>query len=431
MGKNFRRPWFLRAAEGLGFGREVDHDEQPSPDEVDVCVPCSSRFPTAYSLPQSLPFTRKCLMKWDSEVVTEGTTHCPGWRGERFEVPDDMRSPLWIGTEDNIPLSTPPHQPIDSVGLAQTAFCSNPFSSHGRWMERSHYFPFLWSSVVESARPSLKKPTGTRSSSTSPIDFSDYATGSEHNSTTGSDPSERGSPPAPPFARKFSRTGDPTRPNSYSCRNKRTRRSKSLEPFADFQGDQTSWVTHGIERMGPPSPEPAEPDASILSDLAPSPGKSSTGSTRSSIDSSRSRASALTDPYPTRRTLATALPRRACPRQRSERGCSIVVMDGDEEEIVWILSREALLDVKGYLQVKKAIGTAIEMPSGWMDGGVQHPHLRAETTTRPPLKRLTRKRVGTSEDNDAGGQKSKQRRSWPEIHPYAFKPKRRPSLGNS
>lgn len=43
-GKNYRRSWLRRAAENLGFGSEVDNDEQPSQDEIDVGVLYSSRF---------------------------------------------------------------------------------------------------------------------------------------------------------------------------------------------------------------------------------------------------------------------------------------------------------------------------------------------------------------------------------------------------
>jgi hypothetical protein len=45
MGKNSRRSWLLRAAEGLGLGSEAEHDGQPPRDEIDVCVPDSSRIP--------------------------------------------------------------------------------------------------------------------------------------------------------------------------------------------------------------------------------------------------------------------------------------------------------------------------------------------------------------------------------------------------
>jgi hypothetical protein len=362
-------------------------------------------------------------MKWDSEVVTEGTTHCPGWRGVRLEVPEDMRNPMWPRMEDHAPPSTPPHQPIDSV-----AFGPNPSGSRGQRMERCQYFPCLWSPVVGFAGSGLRKPIGTCSSLASPIDFSDYATGSEHNFTTGSDLSGRDYPSTPPSARKRLRTEDLTRPNNSSRGNKRTRRSKSLESFADCQGNQTSWVTRRIERLGPLSPEP---DLSTFSDLPPSPGKTSTGSTRSSIDSSHSRMSALTDPCPTRRAPATVLPRRTYPRQKSERGCSVLVIESGEEERVWFLSREALLDVKGYLQVKKVTGAAIEMPSGWTEGSVQRSHLRVERALRPSSTRLTSKRVGTPEDDCEEAQKPKRRRSWPEIDPYASKPNRASLLYNT
>lgn len=352
-----------------------------------------------------------------------------------------MRSPPWPRVEDQTPLSPPLHQPTDSATLAEAAFGPDSFSLHDRWMKRCHYFPCLWSPVVESVESGLTF-AGTCSSSTSPIDFSDYATGSERNSTTGSELSEGGRPVTPPFARKRLRTEDLTRPYDHSHGNKRTRRSKSLESFANYQGGQTSWATRRTGGLDLPSPKqkgrkkelpplvasswestPSEPDLSTLSDPSLSPGKSSTGSTSSTIESSPSRASVMTDPGPTqrKRKLATALPRRSCPRPKSGRGCSIVVMDSDEEDKVWFMSREALRDVKGYLQVKKATGAAVEMPSGWMEGGVQHSRQRVDRTMRSSSTRLTRKRVGAPEDNDEVAHRPKRRRSWPEIGPYGSK----------
>ena len=419
-GKNFQRSWLRRTAESLGFGHETDHDDQPSEDGIDVSVPILLNVCLLTSWPQSLPFTRKCLMKWDSEVVTEGTTHCPGWTGQRIEVPEDMRTPPWPGVEGRAPFSTPPRQPIDSDPV-KTTLAPSPFSSHGQRTKPSHYSPCLWSPVIESVASGLKKPTGTYSSPASPIDFSDYATGSERSSTSGSEPSEGGHPATPPFAGERLIAGDLTRPNDHSRGNKRTRRSNSFESFVHYQGDQASWITHRIERPGPQ-------DLSPLSDLAPSPGKSSTGSTRSSIDSSRSRASTFTDPFSTRRKPANALPRPSCLRPTSERTCSIVVMDGDEEETVWFMSKGALRDLKGYLQVKKARGVAIEMPSGWKEDDVGRSDPRVGRALRSPFARLTRKRVGTPEDNDEEAQKPKRRRSWPEIDPCASKPNRGPLL---
>lgn len=359
-------------------------------------------------------------MKWDSEVVTEGTTHCPGWKGERLQVPEDMRSQIWPGMENYTPLSTPPHQPTYSVDLVKTAFDSNSSCSRGQRTKPCHYFPCLWSPVVESAESDPKKPIATCSSSTSPTDLSDYATGSEHNSTTGSEPSERCLPATPPFARERTRVGGLTRPTHYSRGDKRMRRSASPESFAKYQGNQTSWTTHRIERLGPPSPEPEPPTPS---DLSSSPGKSSAGGSRSTIGFSRRRTSAWTDQYPTRRTLVTASPQRSYPPPESER-CCVVVMDSDEEDKVWFMSREALRDVKGYLQVKKTMGAAIEMPSGRREGGVQHSTLPVERDLLSPSARLTRKRSGTPEDSDGEAQKPKRRRSWPEVDSYVFKPNR-------
>lgn len=93
-------------------------------------------------------------------------------------------------------------------------------------------------------------------------------------------------------------------------------------------------------------------------------------------------------------------------------------MDSDGEDKVWFISKEALRDVKGYLEMKKAMGAAIEMPSGWIEGDVQHSHLRVERALRPSSTRLTRKRVGLSEEIDEEAQTPKRRRSWPEIDPY-------------
>jgi len=92
-------------------------------------------------------------------------------------------------------------------------------------------------------------------------------------------------------------------------------------------------------------------------------------------------------------------------------------MDSDDEDKVWFMSSEALRDVKAYLQVKKATGEVIEMPSGWMEGGVKHSHLRTERALLSSSALLTKKRVGTPEDNSEEAQKPKRRRSWPEIDP--------------
>jgi len=106
-------------------------------------------------------------------------------------------------------------------------------------------------------------------------------------------------------------------------------------------------------------------------------------------------------------------------------------MDSDDEDKVWFMSSEALRDVKAYLQVKKATGEAIEMPSGWMEGGVKHSHLRTERALLSSSALLTKKRVGTPEDNSEEAQKPKRRRSWPEIDPYVSKPNRGSLLCNS
>jgi len=89
----------------------------------------------------------------------------------------------------------------------------------------------------------------------------------------------------------------------------------------------------------------------------------------------------------------------------------VVVRDGDEGDKVWFMSEEALQDVKGYLQVKKAAGAAIDVRLGGEEGGV----LRS-SSTRP-----TRKRGSSPETDNEVSQKPKRRRSWPEMTPYASK----------
>lgn len=384
------------------------------------------------SRPQSPPFRRQCLMKWDSEVVTEGTTHCPGWRGERFEVPEDMQSPSWPGFEAPTSFYTPACQHIDSP---TTAFGPEPFNLSSREAEHCHYFTSLWSPLAESAEPGLRKSVGTPSSSTTPIDLSDYASVSERSSITGTELSERDRPATPPLARKRLRTEDLIRSGNYSRESKRTRRSRSLEPITKYGGGQTSWVTR---RVYPPSPKPngkekAPPPliASLressplefgLPTLSPGPKKPAAGSGISTTGSPHKRTLTFADPRrpspSTRRTLA--IDSRRGLRPEDEKRCSVVIKDGDEEDKVWYMSREALQDVKGYLQVKKATGAAMEMP---LEKDVRHSSLRVERVLRLPSTRPIRKRTSALEDNDEGARKPKRRRSWPEIDPYASKPR--------
>lgn len=411
-GKDFRRSWIRRAAESLGLSNEAECDVLPSQDDV-----------------YSPPFSRQSLMKWDSEVVTEGTTNCPGWRGERFEVPEDMRSPQWLGTEAQTPPTTPPHQPTDFPGTLDPS----PVKLHYQWTDNCHYFSSLWSSRPEFTASGRRKSIGTPSSSSTPPDLSDRATISERSSTTGSEPSERDPPDSPLFTRKRLRAGDPTHWDNRSPGSEPTHRSKSSESFARYEEDQTSWVIRRTERFCRPSPglkgkerlvtsswepSPLELGLPNLADRPPSPRKSSAGSKGSTTGSSWKRASALVDPRrsspSTSRTRMAASLKSYYPRPNSEKKCSVVVMDSDEEDKVWFMSKETLQDVKGYLRVKKATGGATEMRLGGEALGTQHPRQRVEKVLRTPSTRPTRKRVNTLEDDD-GVQGSKRRRSWPEI----------------
>jgi len=386
-------------------------------------------------------------MKWDSEVITEGTTHCPGWRGKRFEVPEDMRNPLWPGIKDYTPPVPLLYQPIDFASLVKTAFGGKPFRSHSQWMKHCRYFPYLWSPLPEPTTSGLKRSVETSSSTTS-SGSSDYGSCGEHSSTTDSEPSKEDRSTSP-FARKRSRTEDFTRPDDYSDGNKRTCRPKFVETLFEYGVDQASWTirrvgelgspppskSKGKEREPPPSVTPpretsaSEGESPTFAGLSPNPGRSTGSATRRptanpyhrrascSTDSRRSSPSRASPP-----TRRTALPRDCHPRSKSERKCSVVVKDGDEEDKEWFMSREVLQDVKGYLQVKKAAGAAIEvLRSGGEGGPIRHSHLRVERILRSPSTRPTRKRTGSPEDNNEETQKPKRRRSWPEIDLYASK----------
>lgn len=397
---------------------------------------------------QSPPFGRQCLMKWDSEVVTEGTTHCSGWRGECFEVPEDMRSPPWPGIKDYSTTSLAPHQLIDSAGLAESVSGPDPFDPHSEWSKHCHYTPRLWSPLPEFADSDLRKFVGSSSSSTTPTDLSDYVTGSERSSTTGTEPCKGDFPIAPLFARKRLRIEDITPPDDYAHGNKRARRSRSLETFAKYEGEQSSWATCRIEGLGfpPLSPKlkekereplplvaspretsPSEPDLPTLADLSPSPRKSVARRKRTTLDPRRRRVAASADPRrlspPTWPTSASTSPRRHRLRSRSERRCSVIVVDSDEEDKVWFMSREALKDVKGYLQVKKATGAAVEMPSGGKEGGARLSHTRAERAVCLSSTRPTRKLACTPEVSEEETQTPKRRRSWPETNSYGTNPR--------
>jgi len=144
--------------------------------------------------------------------------------------------------------------------------------------------------------------------------------------------------------------------------------------------------------------------------------------TSSSTDSCRS--SPVRSTPLTRRTRMTASPWDHPSRPKSERKCSVVVKDGNEEDEIWFMSKEALRDVKGYLQVKKAAGAAIEVLLGGEEGGSRHSHSRGvERVLRSSSTRPSRKRGSSPEDNSKVAQKPKRRRSWPEIDPYSSKPR--------
>ena len=55
-------------------------DAQQPQDGIDVSAPLARDLRSLTPQNQFPPFSRQCLTKWDSEVVTEGTTHCSGWR---------------------------------------------------------------------------------------------------------------------------------------------------------------------------------------------------------------------------------------------------------------------------------------------------------------------------------------------------------------
>ena len=376
-------------------------------------------------------------MKWDSEVASEGTTHHPGWRGKRFEVPEDMRNPPWSGIKDYTPPTPPLYQPIDFAGLVKRAFDRKPFGSHSQWMEHCRYFPSLWSPLPEPTVSSLKQSVGTSSSSRTSSGSSDYGDVSEHSSTANTEPSKRDRFPVPLPLRKRLRTEEFIRPADYSSRSKRARRSISLESTVEHEVDPTSWATRpvgvlgsplvvskskGKERESPPlvtTPRKmfgSEMDLPTLANLSPSPRKSSGSATKSAVSCPRT-----PGPIRSRRSSARTLV-TAPQRPKSERKCSVVVKDGDEDE-VWLMSEETLQDVKGYLQVKKAAGAAIEVHLGGEEDGVRHSYPRVEKALYLPSTRPAKKRSSSLEDDNGEARKPKRRRSWPAAHPYISKPR--------
>jgi len=374
-------------------------------------------------------------MKYDSEVTTEGTTHHPGWRGKRFEVPEDMRNPPWPGIKNYTPPTPPPYQPIDFAGLVKRAFGRKPFGSHRQWMEHCHYFPCLWSPLPEPAVLGLEQSVRTSSSSKTASGSSDYGDVSRHSSTTNTEPSKRDRSPVPPSLRKRPRTEEFIRPDDYSSRNKRARRSRSLENVVEHEVDPASWTTHRVGELGSPlsvskskgkeresSPSVAAPwvipasEAYLpsLTNLSPSPRKSSGSAPKSLVSCPRALGPMTRSHRSSARTLVTA-----SPRPKSERKCSVVVKDGDEDK-VWLMSEEALQDVKGYLQVKKASGAAVEVHLGGEEGCVRcsYPWVGRSPSTLP-----TRKRSSSPEENNEGVRGPKRQRSWLAAKPYVSNPR--------
>ena len=357
-----------------------------------------------------------------------------------------MQNPPWPGIKGCTPPAPPPYQPVDFPGLVKRAFGRNPFGSHSQWMSHCHYFPCLWSPPSESLVPSPKQSAGTSSSSTSSSGSSDCGGPREYGSTTDAESSERDHSPTPPFIHKRSRTGEFARPDDYSYSNKRARRSRSLESVVEHEVDPASWATRRVRELGSPSSSPRlkgkgreppplaaspletsapEMDLPFLTDLFPSPRKSSGSAIKPTANCHR-RQGLMTRSHRPSPVQPAHSPRQmsmgASPRQKSERKCSVVVKDGDEEDKVWLMSEETLQDVKGYLQVKKAAGAAIEVISGGEEGGVRHPHLRVGKFLRSSPTRSARKRSSSPEDDSEEAQKQKRRRSWPESNTYVSKP---------
>ena len=371
-----------------------------------------------------------------------------------------MQNPPWPG-KDYTPPTPPPYEPIDFAGLVKKALGPQPFKSHSQWMKHCYYFPYLWSPLPEStvsdneqstesfssSTESFSSSTESFSSSTTSSGSSDYESCNEHNSTTDAEPYKKYRSPTP-SVRKRSRAEDFTRPDDCSRGNKRAHRLKSSDSLAEHEADPNPWTTRRVEELdSPPSlsglkgkgrelprlfaspreSSPSEADLPTLADISSNPRKSAGPATRRpAANSSRRHSLAPTDSplsssarssLSVRRTLVTASPLGRHPRRKSERRCSVVVKDGDEEDKVWFMSREALQDVKGYLQVKKAMGTAIDVRPGG-EGDVRHSHLQVERVLRSSSIQPTRKRPSSPGYNSEENQKPKRRRSWP----YASKP---------
>ena len=356
-----------------------------------------------------------------------------------------MQLPPWPGIKDYTPPTPPPYQPIDFAALAKGAFRREPFGSHVQWMKRCHYLPFLWS-PPESTVSDDEESSGTSSSSSSSTSSgpSDYGSCSEDSLVTDTElpKRDRSTPPSP---RKRLRAEDFTRLDDCTRENTRQHGLKSLEP--EHEVDPASWTTRRVKGLDPPPPlwkrrereglpsltppresSPSEAGLPALADLSPNPRKPVRCTTRSlKANPPPRRASTSGDSgWPpssrsfssSRRSSVAASPRGYHPWRKSERKCSVIVKDSDGEDQVWVMSREALEDVRGYLQVKKAKGVAMEVRSGGEESDVRHLHLRADrilhaTSTRPTKKRTSPECGGEEK------QKQKRPRSWPDTNLYA------------
>jgi hypothetical protein len=423
--RNLWRSKLRQAAKSQELADEVEPDEPPSQEEIEVSAPSSfvRNLRLLTSRNQCPPFSIQSLMAWDSEVISEGTNHCQGWRGMCFEVPQDMRTPPWPGIKDCAPPSLV-YRPTDFAFLVKTAFGQNQFVSHSQWMKRCRYLKHLWSPLPESAGSDPDHPAPPSMPSLGTTYFDD----SEDDSASTSESSKRDCSPAPLSPRKRSRAEESARPDDPSYGNKRARGSKASETFGEYEGDLTSWTTCP-EEPGPPSSisrskgkeiERPSPTVSLREILASDTDPAIFADDPQGLAGTTTKSIAMSSPArsisPNSRTRTAASPRK---RPKSERKCAVIVKDSNEEDKVWLMSEGAMQDVKGYLQVKKAAGAAIEVHQGGEEDSVRRSHLRVEKLLRSSSTGPSKKRTSGPERNSAGAQKSKRRRSWPEYGSYA------------
>ena len=328
-----------------------------------------------------------------------------------------MQLPPWPGIKDYTPPTPPPYQPIDFAALVKGAFRVEPSGSHGQWMKRCHYLQFLWS-PSEPTVSDDEESSGTSSSSSSSTSSgpSDYGSCSEDSPVTDAElpKRDRSTPPSP---RKRPRAEGFTHPDDCTHENTRQHGLKSLEP--EYEVDPASWTTRRVKGLDPPAPlwkvreREGLPSLTTRGLKANLPPRRASASGDSGLPpSSRSFSSS-------RRSSVAASPRGYHPWRKSEGKCSVIVKDSDGEDQAWVMSREALEDVRGYLQIKKATGVAMEVRSGGEESDVRHLHLRADrilhmSSTRPAKKRTS------PEDGGEEKQKQKRPRSWPDTNIYAF-----------